>query len=136
MRFRSLRNKLALLFFAITATAFGVIYFLVVPQLEQNLEREKMTDLRRVANGSGPSLDLLIGRGDIRAPDLDRRVRAIADAAGARVTLLSVPSCAARRSRLVTTCFSSATRSRCRIRAMRATRTSCGRFTDGRCSSR
>jgi two-component system OmpR family sensor kinase len=90
MRFRSLRNKLALLFFAITATAFGVIYFLVVPQLEQNLEREKMTDLRRVANGSGPSLDLLIGRGDIRAPDLDRRVRAIADAAGARVTLLSV----------------------------------------------
>jgi signal transduction histidine kinase len=88
--FRSLRNKLALLFFAITATAFGVIYFFVVPQLEQNLEKEKMTDLRRVANGAGPSLDTLIGRGDIRAPDLDRRVRAVADAAGARVTLLSV----------------------------------------------
>src|SRR3954452_1210247 len=88
--FRSLRNKLALLFFAITAAAFGVIYFFVVPQLEQNLEREKMTDLRRVASGSGPELDTLIGRGDIRAPDLDRRVRAIADAAGARVTLLSV----------------------------------------------
>jgi two-component system OmpR family sensor kinase len=88
--FRSLRNKLALLFFAITATAFAVIYFVVVPQLEQNLEQEKMTDLRRVANGAGPSLDTLIGRGDIRAAELDRRVRSVADAAGARVTLLSV----------------------------------------------
>jgi two-component system OmpR family sensor kinase len=91
-RFRSLRNKLALLFFAITAAAFGVIYFFVVPQLEQNLEREKMADLRRVANGSGPDLDALIGRGDIRARDLDRRVRSVADAAGARLTLLSVQS--------------------------------------------
>mgnify|MGYP007039486059 CR=1 FL=1 len=89
-RFRSLRNKLALLFFAITATAFGVIYFFVVPQLEENLEREKMADLRRVATGSGPTLETLIGRGDIRAAELDRRVRAAADAAGARVTLLSV----------------------------------------------
>ena len=90
IRLRSLRNKLALLFFAITATAFGVIYFVVVPQLEQNLEREKMADLRRVADGAGPPLEGLIGRGDIRAPELDRRVRAAADAAGARVTLLSV----------------------------------------------
>ena len=87
---RSLRNKLALLFFAITATAFGVIYFWVVPQLRQNLEREKMADLRRVAKGSGPELDTLIGRGDINAPALDQRVRAIGDAAGARLTLLSV----------------------------------------------
>jgi two-component system, OmpR family, sensor kinase len=89
-RFRSLRNKLALLFFAITATAFSVIFFFVVPQLEQNLEREKMGDLRRVASGAGPSLETLIGRGDIRARELDRRVRSVADAAGARVTLLSV----------------------------------------------
>jgi signal transduction histidine kinase len=87
---RSLSNKLALLFFAITATAFGVIYFVVVPQLEQNLEREKMADLRRVAVGAGSTLDGLIGRGDIRAAELDSRVRSVADAAGARVTLLSV----------------------------------------------
>ena len=37
-RGRSLRNKIALLFFLITAAAFGVIYFCVVPQLESSLE--------------------------------------------------------------------------------------------------
>jgi two-component system OmpR family sensor kinase len=86
----SLRNKLALLFFAIIAAALGLIYFIVMPELEQNLEQEKMADLRRVARGAQPSLETLIGRGDIRARDLDREVRSVADAAGARVTLLSV----------------------------------------------
>jgi hypothetical protein len=86
----SLRNKLALLFFAITAAAFGVIYFMVVPPLEQNLEREQMSDLRRVAVGAQPSLESLIGRGDTRVGDVDRQVRSVADAASARVTLLSV----------------------------------------------
>jgi two-component system OmpR family sensor kinase len=87
---RSLHNKLALLFFAITAAAFGVMYFFVVPQLEDNLEREKMADLRRAAAGGGNSLQGVIGRGDIRASEIDRRVRSVADAAGARLTLLSV----------------------------------------------
>jgi two-component system OmpR family sensor kinase len=90
LRRPSLRNKLALLFFAITAAALGLIYFIVMPELEQNLEREKMADLRRVAHGAQPSLQNLIGRGDIRARELDRQVRSVADAAGARVTLLSV----------------------------------------------
>jgi two-component system, OmpR family, sensor kinase len=89
-RIRSLRNKLALLFFAITAAALGLTYFIVMPELEQNLEREQMADLRRVARGAEPSLETLIGRGDIRARDLDRQVRSVADAAGARLTLLSV----------------------------------------------
>jgi two-component system, OmpR family, sensor kinase len=87
---RSLRNKLALLFFAITAAALGLIYFMVIPQLEDNLEQEQMADLRRVARGAETSLETLIGRGDIRAADLDSRVRSAADAAGARLTLLSV----------------------------------------------
>ena len=92
MTFRpaSLRNKLALLFFLITAAAFGVIYFFVVPQLEQNLEREKMADLRKVAAASRLTLEAPIGNGDIRAKELDRSVRAVADQAGARLTLLSV----------------------------------------------
>ncbi|HEX2234138.1 MAG TPA: HAMP domain-containing sensor histidine kinase [Thermoleophilaceae bacterium] len=89
-RFRSLRNKLALLFFAITAAAFALIYFIVVPELEQNLEQEQMSDLRRVARGAEPTLETLIGRGDIRPADVDGRVRAAADAAEARLTLLSV----------------------------------------------
>ena len=87
---RSLRNKLALLFFAITAAALGLIYFIVMPELEDNLEQEQMSDLRRVARGAETSLETLIGRGDIRAAELDRRVRSTADAAGARLTLLSV----------------------------------------------
>jgi two-component system, OmpR family, sensor kinase len=92
MTFRtaSLRNKLALLFFLIMASAFGVIYFFVVPQLEQNLEREQMSDLRNVADASKVTLEGSIGNGDIDAKELDRRVRAVADATGARLTLLSV----------------------------------------------
>ena len=89
-RTASLRNKLALLFFLIMASAFGVIYFFVVPQLEQNLEREQMADLRNVAEASRPTLEGSIGNGDINAKELDRRVRAVADATGARLTLLSV----------------------------------------------
>jgi two-component system, OmpR family, sensor kinase len=62
----------------------------VMPELEDNLEQEQMADLRRVARGAETSLETLIGRGDIRAVELDSRVRSAADAAGARLTLLSV----------------------------------------------
>ncbi len=89
-RFGSLRNKLALVFFAITAAAFTVIYFYVVPQLESNLEESKLEELGRVARGAEPSLESLMGRRDVTARELDARVRAVADAAGARVTLLGV----------------------------------------------
>ena len=72
-RLKSLRNKLALLFFLIMASAFGVIYFFVVPQLEQNLEREQMADLRKVAEASRLTLEIPIGS-EIRAKELDRQV--------------------------------------------------------------
>src|SRR5918999_148715 len=87
---RSLRNKLALLFFAITAAAFGVIYFYVVPQLESNLEDQKLEELQRAATGARPTLQALMGRRTVTASELDRRVRAVADSTGARVTLLGV----------------------------------------------
>ena len=87
---RSLRNKLALLFFAITAVAFSVLYFFVVPQLEENLERRKLDELERVAAGSKPTLEGLIGQRYASADTINRRVRAVADAAGARLTLLGV----------------------------------------------
>ncbi len=89
-RLRSLRNKLALVFFAITATAFAVIYFYFVPQLESNLEEKKLDDLEVVATGSKGTLESLMGRGDVTAGEVDRRVRAVADAASARVTLFGI----------------------------------------------
>jgi signal transduction histidine kinase len=85
----SLRNKLALLFFAITAAAFSAIYFYVVPQLESNLQDQNLADMRRVAAASRPTLERLM-RGDVKAKALDRQVRSVADAADARVTLLGV----------------------------------------------
>ena len=89
-RLRSLRNKLALLFLGIMATAFAVIYFAVVPRLESNLQGQKLDDLERVAGGAETTLEALMGRRDISAGELDRRVRAVADAGGARITLLGV----------------------------------------------
>jgi len=87
---RSLRNKLALVFFAIVAAAFLVLYFFVVPQLESNLQQRKLDDLELVAKGARSTLESLTGRRDVTAGRLDERVRAIADAAGTRVTLLGV----------------------------------------------
>jgi signal transduction histidine kinase len=87
---RSLRNKLALLFFVVVALAFAAIYFNVVPQLRSNLEARKVRDLRAAARGSQPRLEGLIGNGDVPAPAVSRNVRSLADNADARVTLLSV----------------------------------------------
>ncbi len=87
-RLRSLRNKLALLFFAITAAAFAVIYFVVVPQLESNLESRRLQDLRRSAvHGRAPLEEVLAG--EASSPAINRRVRIVQDATDARVTLLN-----------------------------------------------
>ena len=84
-RLRSLRNKLALLFFAITAAAFAVIYFVVVPQLESNLESRRLQDLRRSAvQGRAPLEEVLAG--EASSPAINRRVRIVQDATDARVT--------------------------------------------------
>ena len=86
----SLRNKLALVFFAITATSLSIILFYVVPQLETDLESRKLDDLQRVAGSSKSSLEALMGRRDVTARELDARVRAVADGADARLTLLGL----------------------------------------------
>lgn len=93
-RLRSLRNKLAAVFFAITTTAFAILYFFVVPQLETNLVDRRLDELERVARGARPSLETLTSDRDATASELDRRVQAVADAARARVTLLGVQSSA------------------------------------------
>src|ERR687895_703001 len=86
--FRSLRNKIALLFFAITATAFGVLYFTVVTQPESNLEERRLHDLELVAGTAKPALEeLLIG--ETPEPTINRRVRGVAEATDSRVTVFS-----------------------------------------------
>jgi two-component system OmpR family sensor kinase len=85
---RSLRNKLAFLFFAITAAAFAVIYFVVVPQLQSNLESRRLQDLRDAVVASRAPLEELIAN-KASSPAIDRRVRAVADATDSRVTLLT-----------------------------------------------
>jgi len=85
----SLRNKLALLFFAITAAAFTVIYFIVVPQLQANLESRQLGDLRAAVLGARDRLDFL-RRADVPPRDTNRRVRSLADATDSRVSLLGV----------------------------------------------
>jgi two-component system, OmpR family, sensor kinase len=87
-RLRSLRNKLALLFFAITATAFATIYFYVVPQLESKLRERTLDDLARQAAEVEPQLRNGL-RGDVRANTIVRLVRAVADSTDARVTLFN-----------------------------------------------
>jgi signal transduction histidine kinase len=88
-RLRSLRNKLALLFFGIVALAFGLVFFLVVPQLQESLENQQLDDLERASRATAGQLERAQDRA-IPAADLDELVRAVADAAGAQVTLLGV----------------------------------------------
>jgi two-component system OmpR family sensor kinase len=86
---RSLKNKLALLFFAITALSFAVVIFVFLPQLQTRLEDQRVDDLTKEAKTSVPQLQALIDK-QIPAPQLNVVVRAIADNADARVTLLGV----------------------------------------------
>ena len=88
-RIRSLGNKVALLFFLITAAAFGVIYFWVVTQPESSLEERRLQDLELVADASTRSLERL-QVGDSGQRDLDKQVRALAESTDARVTVLTV----------------------------------------------
>jgi two-component system OmpR family sensor kinase len=89
LRLRSLKNKLALLFFAITGLAFALIFFYVVPQLTSNLEGQRARDLEQVARTTSGLLRSATDR-ELRAKELDRLVRATADRSAAEVTLLGV----------------------------------------------
>ena len=82
----SLGNGLALLFFAVTALSFAVLFFFVVPQLESTLERQQLEDLGRRAEISSAAIERAMRR-NVPAPELDELVRAVADSADARVTV-------------------------------------------------
>jgi two-component system, OmpR family, sensor kinase len=83
---RSLKNKLALLFFLITAAAFAVLFFIVVPQLESRLVDRELDDLERASAATLPELRAIQ---DLPEPRTNELVRRAADDADAVVTLLS-----------------------------------------------
>jgi two-component system OmpR family sensor kinase len=90
MRLTSIKYRLTLLFFLITAGAILVIYFYVVPQLESNLRSEKIEGLKRDSSSYSQSLQRAIGR-DVRARQLDRLTRGIAELTDSGVTLFGIP---------------------------------------------
>src|SRR2546429_6694951 len=86
-RLRSLQNRLALLFFAITALGFAAVIFFFLPQLQTRLQNQRLHDLKGAVTSLNPRLQAEMGR-DITGRELDGLVRAVADSAKARLTLL------------------------------------------------
>ena len=86
---RSLRNRLALVFFAITLMALGALYVYVVPQLQSRLRQEKVQTLQSDARRESGTLAATVGAtvDDRQVADLVNR---IASTTATRVTLLSV----------------------------------------------
>src|SRR5919199_6733566 len=85
-RWRSIRTRLTLLFFAITLAAVAFIYVYVTPQLESSLREEKLRSLVASANAYSGLLNLVETSEHVR----NRRVRAAAERTNTRVTLLGV----------------------------------------------
>src|SRR3954464_6357979 len=86
---RSLRNRLALLFFAVTALALAVVVFFFLPQLESQIVDQKLGELQKAAHASAPRLERVIGS-EVTAAGVTKLVRGISDSTSARVTLLGV----------------------------------------------
>ncbi len=87
---RSLGNKLALVFFAVIAVAFAVIFLVVVPQLQTNLEKQRVTELRRVVPVFTSNFQSVLTS---KTPDQQRDdfVRSVGDSADADVTVFQQP---------------------------------------------
>lgn len=85
----SVRNRLVLLFFAITTAAVGFVYLYVVPQLSSSLTAERIERLEQQASTELGQLAGAAGR-DLDQRELSALVRRTAANADARVTLLGV----------------------------------------------
>jgi signal transduction histidine kinase len=88
---RSLRQKLAFIFFLVMAAAFTFIWFLVVPQLEQSLKEKRIEILREEARTARSALELprVGGRQPISPKEFAARIRGAAESTDARVTVRS-----------------------------------------------
>src|SRR5689334_24752499 len=89
MRARSLRNRLAFLFFAVTALALAVVIFVFLPQLDTKIQDQKLGDLRTAAVREAPHLQGVIGQ-RVTGRKVEEIVRGMSDDSGARVTLLGI----------------------------------------------
>ena len=85
----SVRNRLVLLFFAITTAAVGFVYLYVVPQLSSSLTAERIARLEGQASAELDRLRSAAGR-DLDQRELSALVRRTAANVDARVTLLGV----------------------------------------------
>jgi signal transduction histidine kinase len=88
-RLNSVRNRLVLLFFAITTAAIGFVYLYVVPQLRSSLTAEKLTRLETAAAEQSQRLTRAMERGASQIR-LRRLVRDVAQQTDARVTLVGI----------------------------------------------
>jgi two-component system, OmpR family, sensor kinase len=86
VRWRSIRTRLTLLFFAITLAAVAFVLVYVTPQLESSLRAEKLKSLEAAANGYSGNLNQI----DLSEKSLNSAVRAAAERTSTRVTLLAV----------------------------------------------
>ena len=88
-RLASLRYKIAFIFFLVTAAAFTAIWFVVVPQLEQNLKERRLDNLQDEARSARAALEapLLGGRQPSPAHEFAHRIRAAEDATDAQVSV-------------------------------------------------
>ena len=87
-RLDTIRNRLVLLIFAITAAAVGFVYLYVVPQLESSLTAEKLRRLDRLGSEQSQRLARALGDGADEA-ELQDLVRSISQSTESRVTLLA-----------------------------------------------
>jgi signal transduction histidine kinase len=89
-RLRSVRTKLALVFFAIIVAAFGVLYFIATPQLESKLEQRQLDDMLTAAKDMRSRVGAVIGQRNIKEKELNEKVREFGETTDSRVTLLGV----------------------------------------------
>ena len=85
----SVRNRLAILFFLITAAAVGFIYLYVVPQLRSNLTAEKLQRLEDASTAQSARLDRAMRQGASQA-QVRRLLRDAEQRAEARMTIFKV----------------------------------------------
>jgi two-component system, OmpR family, sensor kinase len=85
----SVRNRLLLLFFAITAAGVGFVYLYVVPQLRSSLTAERLDRLEVAAADESPEMARAMEAG-VSQTRLRRLVRDAAQQSDARVTLIGV----------------------------------------------